>query len=149
MGEDIMALECCILMALDFQLAVPTPLQFFEQLQKINQCNSFHREFALFILETAVVNLQWGRHTSSQVAAAALLLSNDMSGRKEVWPQAMVDQSQCEEFVLDPCVQEIRAVLAAAQGTSILEEQHSESHNWCDKPDGSFSKTDGNQAFFG
>merc|ERR1712137_29547 len=122
--EDIMALECCILMALDFELAVPTPLQFFEQLQQLNQCNAFHREFALFILKTAVVNLQWGGHKPSQVAAAALLVSNDMFGRKEVWPQALVDQLQCEEFVLGPCVQEIRAVLAAAQNASTLEEQH-------------------------
>jgi len=132
--EDLIMLECCILVSLDFEIARPTPIQFFERFQQVNQCNAFHRKSALFILKTAVVNAQLNQYRPSQLAAAALLISNDEIGREELWPQTMVDFSHCKEFALQPCVEEIRAILAAVltaevQNKFTLKQQSWGSHN--------------------
>mmetsp|Transcript_36263 Transcript_36263/g.92359 ORF Transcript_36263/g.92359 Transcript_36263/m.92359 type:complete len:87 (+) Transcript_36263:506-766(+) len=53
-------------------------------------------------------------HSPSHLVSAAILLTNQLLGRKEVWPSNMVHHSQHKEDDLRGCAEDMRDVLEAA-----------------------------------
>jgi cyclin B len=112
--EDIMSMECSMLSALSFDVAVPTQAHFFDYLLKSNQCDAEeYRALVDYLLELALVDVRMIKYAPSRLVSAALLLSNEIVGRP-AWPQRMVQISRYSGTALRVCADELRALLRAA-----------------------------------
>jgi cyclin B len=111
--QDVLALECTMLSTLSFEIMVPTAALFFEFLQRTNECDEVHHEVAQYLLELGLLDIRMLNHTPSQVACAALLLSNEMLSRTPAWPATMVQHSRHSEHALRSCVQKLRELFDA------------------------------------
>lgn len=109
--DEVINMECTMLTALNFQIVVPTMALFFEQLQKVNRCDETHRQVTEYILELGLLDMRMLRYTASHAVSAALLLSNELMGRRPVWPQHMVKHSRQTEQALRACMEEYREML--------------------------------------
>jgi len=117
--KEIVAMECNVLMALDYQIAVPTPVHFLDRLQRANGCDCVHRSLAQYALELSLLDLRNLRHPPSLLVSAALLMSNEYLGRRPVWPAAMVHHSRRSESSLRACASDLRVVLDTAKTASL------------------------------
>eukprot|EP00930_Biecheleria_cincta_P002971 TRINITY_DN10391_c0_g5_i1.p1 TRINITY_DN10391_c0_g5~~TRINITY_DN10391_c0_g5_i1.p1 ORF type:complete len:438 (-),score=74.45 TRINITY_DN10391_c0_g5_i1:197-1510(-) len=112
--EEVLSMECTMLSALSFSIAVPTQAHFLDYLLKANQCDTEeHRALVDYLLELALVDVRMIRHEPSKVVSSALLLSNEVMGRP-VWPERMVQISRYADATLRGCVEELRSLLRAA-----------------------------------
>lgn len=131
--EDILQLECKMLSVLGFQIVCPTPTHFFDRLQHANRCDERHRELVQYILELALLEVQMIRHLPSHLVAAALLLSNELLGKRPAWPTHMVVHTRHAEHALRGCAEELRGLLdAAPQGTlQAVRKKYSQERHQC------------------
>jgi len=114
--DDVLSMELNMLTTLSFQIVVPTAVHFFERLQKANRCDEVHREVAGYLLELGLLDVRMLRYPPSHITSAALLLSNELMGRRgpQIWPQNMVQHSRHTEQALRGCAEEYRELLNAA-----------------------------------
>lgn len=117
--EDILIMECTMLTTLGFHVACPTAAHFLELLHRANGHDELHRQIAQYAAELALVDLAMLRHAPSHLAAAAILVGNEVLGRHPVWPAALARDSRHAEQSLRACVQELRVLLRAAPSTSL------------------------------
>merc|ERR1711865_120760 len=106
--EELLGMECTMLSALSFQIVVPTAAHFFHGSQKANGCNDMHRSLAQYILELSILDIRTLHFAPSHLVAAALLLSNEILGRRPAWPSLMATQSHHTEPELRTCVELLR-----------------------------------------
>jgi len=112
--EDVLSMECTMLSALSFNVAVPTQAHFLHHLLKANECSADgYRALVDYLLDLALVDIRMIRHAPSHLVSAALLLSNEIAGRP-AWPQTMFQVSTYSEAALRGCAEELRALLRAA-----------------------------------
>jgi len=111
--DDILVMECTMLSALSFQIVVPTAAHFFDVFEKANNCDPVHLEVARYLLELGLLDLRSLQYNPSQMVAAALLLSNELSRRTTVWPTVMVQQTRHTEQSLGSCSGVLRELLEA------------------------------------
>jgi len=117
--EEIVTMECDVLVALDYQIAVPTPVHFLDRLQRVNGCDVVHRSLAQYALELSLLDLRSLRHPPSVIVSAALLMSNEFLGKQPVWPAAMVHHSRRSEPDLRACAADLRELLETAKTASL------------------------------
>jgi cyclin B len=113
--QEVTSMECCILRTLNFRIVVPTAANFFEVLQRANGCDEKHRAKAQYILELGLLDTRMLHQKPSHVVAAALLLSNEYSGRNLVWPDKMSLFSRHTEKELRSCSENLRQLVEADQ----------------------------------
>jgi len=111
--DDVLSMECQVLTTLNFNIMVPTAAHFFDMLQQANNCDTVQREIAQYVLELGLLEVKMLQNTPSQLVSAALLLSNELTGRSQAWPASMVQQSRQAEAALRPAVAELRALVDA------------------------------------
>lgn len=111
---EITNLESVMLVALGFKIRVPTVLHFLDRLHAAARCDAVQKEVTNYLAELALMDYRSARHAPSHLAAAAMLLSNELLGRTPVWPPALVRHSRYSEASLRTCACELRALLAAA-----------------------------------
>lgn len=126
--NDILQLECQMLITLDFKITAPVAPHFFERFQRVNQCDDLHRELAMYILELSLVEISMIRHTPSRVVSAALLLSNEVLGSCPAWPFEMSLNTQLPEHDLRECAEELRALLESAPEKKLVAVQKKYAH---------------------
>lgn len=114
--EEVLVMECSMLTTLSFQIMVPTAAHFFPGLQKANGCNNVHRELAQYILELGLLDMGTLQYSPSHVVSAALLLSNELLGRRPAWPPGMAQDSRHAEASLRDCTEALRKQLDANRG---------------------------------
>lgn len=112
-------MECSVLVALEYQVAVPTPVHFLDRLQRANGCDDVHGSLARYILELSLTDMRSLGYPPSVLVSSALLVSNEVRGRRQVWPAAMVHLSRRSESSLQACAANLRAVHAAAEAASL------------------------------
>lgn len=117
--REIVNMECMVLMALDYQIAVPTAVHFFERLQRVNGCDAVHRSLAQYALELSLLDLRNLRYPPSVLVSAALLMSNEFLGKRPSWSAAMVHHSRRSEVSLRGCASDLRVVLETAKTASL------------------------------
>merc|ERR1711920_570581 len=105
--EEILNMEAVVLIALGFQIAVPTPVHFLDRLQRANGCDGMHSALAQYALELSLLDIGSLRHPPSVLVCASLLLSNVILGRKPVWPAATAHCSKQTEAALWACAEEL------------------------------------------
>jgi cyclin B len=106
--DDVLAMECTMLTALNFQISVPTAAHFLPGLTTANGCNAVHSELAQYIVELALLDIRMIQYPPSHTVAAALLLSNELMGRSPPWTPSMLQHSRHSETALRPCVDLLR-----------------------------------------
>jgi cyclin B len=111
--DDVLMMECNMLVTLNFKIVVPTAAHFFEHLAVANGCDAVHRSCAQYLLELGLLDLRMLQHTPSHVVAAAMLLSNELFERSSAWPAAMVHEARNSEQSLRQCAEELRQLWKA------------------------------------
>jgi len=120
--EDVLVMECTMLTTLNFQVMVPTVSQFCDGLMKANGCDQVHREVVHYLLELGLLDIRMLQYVPSHNVSAAILLSNELLGRNQVWPSSMVQHSRRTEPALRGCVEVLRQLLKTDQsGTGQLQ----------------------------
>jgi len=117
--SDLFTTECNFLMTLGFEVLVPTASHFLDHAQRAAGCDDFHRELAQYILELSLLDIRFLRHQPSKLAAAALLLSNEFTGRSPSWPAATARAARHVRASLENVVEELRALLDGASRSSL------------------------------
>jgi len=116
---EILDMEAVILNALAFDLACPTAVHFLTKFQRANRSNEVQRHLSQYIAELSLLEIKFLKYKPSQVAAAAVLLSNRLMLRRgppqHPWSPQMVTMTQCDEQELEACVQDLRALYEAGQ----------------------------------
>jgi cyclin B len=112
--DDVLVMECTMLTTLNFQIVVPTATHFLERLQRVNRCDDAHREIAAYLIELGLLDMRMLRYSPSHIVSAALLLSNELLGKRPLWPPLMVQHSHHSEQALRACADEYRELLEAA-----------------------------------
>lgn len=115
--QEILDMEAVILNVLAFDLASPTAVHFLTKFQRANKGSEAHKHLAQYIAELSLLEMKFLKCKPSQVAAAAVLLSNRLMFRKaptqQIWGPHMVLLTQCDEQELEACVQDLRALYEA------------------------------------
>jgi len=111
--NDVLLMECDMLSTLNFQIVVPSAAQFFDHLVVVNSCDARHRSCAQYLLELGLLDIRMLQYKPSQVAAAAVLLSNELLRNSVAWPENMVQQSRHSEQSLRPCAEALRQLWKA------------------------------------
>jgi cyclin B len=112
--DDIFSMECTMLTTLRFKIVAPTPAHMLHHMLSANRCDDRHRQLVQYIIELALLDLRMVRHSPSHLVASALLLSNELIGRRLLWPPPMVSHTRHTEQDLRTCAEELRALLHAA-----------------------------------
>jgi len=116
--EEVLEAECSLLAALRFDLVTPTADQFLERLLRAHGCESRHCWLARYVLELSLVDFKLIRHRPSYLAAAAVLLSNEVLGQRTSWPPSLARCARYSEQALRPCVAELKVHLENAPKSS-------------------------------
>lgn len=120
--EDIRAMECRMLTTLGFSVACPTASHFLDRLlylQSDGHRDEVLEELAEYIVTFSLLDVELIRYPPSHLAAAALLLGNELLGRYPVWSPAMTRLAWYEECALRPCVDDLHRLLATAPTSSL------------------------------
>merc|ERR1712045_924810 len=117
--KEILNMECDVLLALEYQIAVPTPVHFLDRLQRVNGCNAVHRSFAQYAIELSLLDVRSLQHPPSLLVSAALLMSNEFLGRRPAWPAVMAHQSRHSESALRSCAADLRVLVETAKTASL------------------------------
>jgi len=112
--DDILSLECTMLTTLSFKIVAPTPAHLLHYMLSANRCDDRHRQLVQYILELALLDFRMVRHSPSHLVASALLLSNELIGRRLLWPSPMVSHTRHTEHDLRTCTEELRTLLDVA-----------------------------------
>jgi len=117
--QEIVNMESTMLMALEYQIAVPTPMHFCDRLQRANGCDEVHKSLMMYALELALMDYRNLRYPPSVLVASALLMSNEFLGRRTSWPEAMIHHTKHCEALLRPCTADLRNLLETAKTASL------------------------------
>jgi len=117
--EEILEMEIVVLNVLDFQLRVPTAVQFLDRFAKISGLTDQQRHMAQYLAELTLPDIKMLRFTPSHLAAASIYLSNKLMKQPVVWSQTMCNQTRYTEAAIKACAKELYTLLEGAQGNSL------------------------------
>jgi len=118
-AQELLLAETALLRTLDYEVAIPTVVHFLGPLQAANECDAAHRELVWYIASLSLLDVHLLRFPPSILAAAALLLSNEVRGRRQMWPKAVADRCGYCEQELWPCAEELRFLHRAVAADSL------------------------------
>lgn len=113
--EDVSRLECLFLKTLDFRLACSTGANFLERLRGPNNIDEMQYCMVRYFVEVTASKIQFLSFSPSQIAAAAVLLSNRVMKRHSAWPEEMASIARYSESSLESCASELLSCVEAAQ----------------------------------
>lgn len=134
--QEIMETEIAMLAVFNFQVAAPTAASFLQHFQAAPQIRAagtagavpvqaesphdqVRADLAWYLVELALLDIRMIRHAPSHVAAAALMLSNKLSGTRPAWPSMLSRLSGYVEKELEACAVELGQLLEAAPQSSL------------------------------
>jgi len=117
--KDIVNMECQVLMALEYQIAVPTPAHLLDRLQRANGCDAVHHSLVKYALELALLDVRTLRHPPSVIVGSALMMSNEYLGRRQAWSEAMVHHTGHSESSLRSCAADMKSLVETAKAASL------------------------------
>jgi len=117
--DEILEMEIVVLNALEFQLRVPTAVQFLDRFAKVNGSSEQHRHLAQYLAELTLPEIKMIRFTPSHLAAASIYLSNKLLKQPVAWSQIMCNQTGYTEAAIKACAKELCTLLECAQTNSL------------------------------
>lgn len=116
--RDVLVMECQILSDLQFDVAVPTAAHFLQHFVAERQCcaaagRTFEAQenLAWHILELSLLDVRMLHFAPSRVAAASLMLSNQLHSYWPAWPKVLSHISGYQDEDLQLCANELRRLL--------------------------------------
>jgi hypothetical protein len=116
---EILSMECTVLVALNFEIAAPTPVHFLDRLLRAGGADRVHRCLTQYLLELGLLELRLMRHPPSLLVAAAVLLSNELLGQHPAWSPALEHHSRRSASALSSCAEDLRTILEGARRRSL------------------------------
>eukprot|EP00931_Biecheleriopsis_adriatica_P063308 TRINITY_DN38304_c0_g1_i1.p1 TRINITY_DN38304_c0_g1~~TRINITY_DN38304_c0_g1_i1.p1 ORF type:complete len:393 (+),score=79.86 TRINITY_DN38304_c0_g1_i1:72-1250(+) len=113
--EDILQMEVEMLQVLGFDLCGPTVVHFLERYQRANKCGEEHLHLMKYLAELCLLDVKMLCYTPSQIAAAALMLSNKLLKQSPAWPACMIRITRQSEPSVKACAKEMCGLLEAAE----------------------------------
>jgi cyclin B len=117
--NDVINMECVMLAMLDFRIVAPTVAHFLECFQCANRCDNMHQKVSWYLAELAFMDPRLTSKPPSLLAAASVLLSNELVGRSPRWPAGLVRHTRRTEIEVQSCAAELRSALAGAPANSL------------------------------
>jgi len=117
--KEVVNMECQVLMALEYQVAVPTPAHLLDRLQRANGCDAIHLSLVKYTLELALMDIRNLRYPASVMVGSALLASNEYLGRRHTRLEAMGFHTKHSESSLRSCAADMKGLLATAKTASL------------------------------
>jgi len=117
--EDVVKMELTILRALNFDVRSPTVSSFLGRLLGANKCDARQASLARYLAELALLYTAEFRHPPSHVAAAAVLVSSELSGQLPAWPPALAALAGSAAS-LEDCVRRMRSLPGRADQASVV-----------------------------
>lgn len=98
-SEDLIRMEGSVILALDFQLLLPTRYYFGIRLASAAKLSSKETQFLVFLLEVSLLDIEFNAYTPSMIAAAALHMTLQiLRPRKSIlWPAHIESHSSYRE----------------------------------------------------
>lgn len=98
-SEDLIRMEGSVILALDFQLLLPTRYYFGIRLASAAKLSSKETQFLVFLLEVSLLDIEFNAFTPSMIAAAALHMTLQiLRPRKSIlWPAHIESHSGYRE----------------------------------------------------
>lgn len=112
--QQFLDFECSFLAKLGFKILVPTPADFVHYVSRACGLAAVRSELAFYSLELALLDGKCSRYEPSMLAAAALLVSGEVAGLSQPWPDHMVSAARWSLPALVEPAAELRALLASA-----------------------------------
>jgi len=119
--DEVLSEECAMLQALDFRVARVTPIHFLQRLTRAIDCSGKHASLARYIIELALLDVHYVRYSPSHVAAAALLLANELMRCQVVWPAHVATFARHSQESLHDCVDAMRTTVRQVRDNSKLQ----------------------------
>mmetsp|Transcript_111141 Transcript_111141/g.310916 ORF Transcript_111141/g.310916 Transcript_111141/m.310916 type:complete len:236 (+) Transcript_111141:250-957(+) len=125
--EEIIQCEASILVSLSFKVAGPTAAHFLVHFQVASAepgeggqplRDDLRADLEWHLLECALQDYRTVGQRPSKLAASALVLSSELSGRRQAWPETLARVSGHSQESLEPCVALLRDLLAAGVRSS-------------------------------
>jgi hypothetical protein len=111
----IISWEAQVLNVLDFRIATPAPSEFLFFFRKINECSEEQCHMIEYILDMSLLEIALTCYKPSLLAAASIMLSNELLQRSPAWPTAMSRYTEYDCDVLKPCTEKMRSLMEMAQ----------------------------------
>lgn len=107
--HDIMEMEGKILLALQFQLTVPTSLRFADRYCRLLNINENTKEYFLvrYLLELALLDSRYFKYAPSNQAASAIYLANKIFHRDQCWTDVAAGHSKYSERQVRICAHDM------------------------------------------
>lgn len=138
--NEILSMECTVLVALNFEIAAPTPAHFLDRLLRANGSDRVHQCLTRYLLELGLLDLRLMRHPPSLLASAAILLSNELLTQRPAWSPALEHHARQPANVVSACSEELRALLEAAPRASLQAVQRKfQMEHYCNVPSMNFN----------
>jgi cyclin B len=116
---EILEMEIVVLNVLEFQLRVPTAMQFLDRYAKVNGCTDQHRQLAQYLAELTLPEIKMIRFTPSHLAAASIYLSSKLLKQPIAWSQSMCNQTGYTEAAIKVCAKDLCLLLEGAQTSTL------------------------------
>lgn len=118
---EVLTEECIMLQTLGFRVACGTSVHFLERLLRFHGFSDEHASLARYIIELALVDIQFVRYSPSQLSASAVLLSNELLRRDTIWPDHLATFSRHSEESLQGCVDDLRTAVRQVRDNTKLQ----------------------------
>lgn len=115
--DEILKMERLILVTLDFELSIPTPLHFLRRYSKAARSDSTIHTLSKYITEVSMVDYQLTGYRPSHIAAAAVYIARNMTDQTPAWSKTLAHYTGITEAELLPCARDLNRFLET-QSTS-------------------------------
>jgi len=108
--EAIIDMEEYVLQAVDYRLAMPTPLTFLRRYCKIAEMNHRNRYISFYICELCCLNYPMCRFKPSEIAAGCVAMTRRLT-RSPAWSETLQEYSGYTEADVRPAMAEVSTTL--------------------------------------
>mmetsp|Transcript_63340 Transcript_63340/g.133581 ORF Transcript_63340/g.133581 Transcript_63340/m.133581 type:complete len:559 (-) Transcript_63340:438-2114(-) len=109
--EEVFNLECSFLSVLEFQVMTPTAQHFLDFFQRANEFGEIQTSLAQYILELSLLDAGSIQYRPSELAAAAVLLGNELTLVRPAWSPALARATRQSKSSLFRIVVALRSLL--------------------------------------
>ena len=104
-----------MLTTLEFNITVPSSFRFLERWAKLSKSDDLIFNFARYIIEICLLEVQLYKWKPSQIAASALYIARKVLKRQMPWSSFMMQQTGYDEKMVKDCSKDLCMVINIAQ----------------------------------
>mmetsp|Transcript_86006 Transcript_86006/g.230049 ORF Transcript_86006/g.230049 Transcript_86006/m.230049 type:complete len:397 (-) Transcript_86006:136-1326(-) len=117
--EEIMQAEVALLNTLEFKVCMATPYRFLQQYAKVQGCTAKAFHMAQYFLELTLPEYGMMSYCPSELACAALFLTNKVFKQHPSWQPALVEHTTMAEAEIKGAARKLCGILQHAETRSL------------------------------